>query len=91
MNELLTAKDIMIAKVFSFSPEDSLQKAMDTLLGSKISGAPVIDKDNEVIGVLSEYDCINALVQISMGELPNSPVLVVAGSVSSRMRSQVVE
>ena len=67
MSKAILAKDIMAKKVVTFNPKDCLGDVIDLLVKHNISGAPVIDENKVVVGVLSEYDCIDALVQISMG------------------------
>lgn len=64
MNEphrTLTATDIMTMPVITFRPETSIFQAIHTLLRRQISGAPVVNDANEVVGVLSELDCLRVL------------------------------
>lgn len=51
-------KDIMTKNVLTLSPNDSLEDAAKLLVENKISGAPVIDAFNNVIGVLTEGDLV---------------------------------
>ena len=55
--------DYMATKLISFSPELSIYEAMQSLLKHKISGAPVVGRDNELLGVLSEGDCLKEIVK----------------------------
>ena len=57
----LTASDIMTMPVITFRPETSIFQAIHTLLRRSVSGAPVVNDDNEVLGVLSELDCLRML------------------------------
>lgn len=41
---------------------------METLLKKKLSGAPVVDDDKRVVGILSEKDCL----KIVMGRRSNA-------------------
>ena len=50
------AKDIMTHDVISVSAEDSLQLCAEKMAINKISGVPVIDKDQKVKGIISEND-----------------------------------
>ena len=38
-------------------------KAIDILLKNKISGAPVVDNNNRLMGILSEKDCLELMVE----------------------------
>jgi CBS domain-containing protein len=55
--------DYMATKLISFSPELSIYEAMQSLLKHKISGALVVGKDNELLGVVSEGDCLKEIVK----------------------------
>jgi len=49
---------VMSAKVVSISPGADLHEAARLLSENRISGMPVVDKDNRVIGVISEADIL---------------------------------
>lgn len=51
-------KDYMSAQVISFKPEDSIISALRTLVKKGHSGGPVLDNEGNVIGILSEIDCL---------------------------------
>ncbi|GAB4468374.1 MAG: hypothetical protein OHK0029_40720 [Armatimonadaceae bacterium] len=56
----LTAAEIMTRPVVTLTPDQSLRQAAQVLSRWQISGAPVVDESQRLIGVLSEKD---ALVQ----------------------------
>ena len=58
-------KDIMTKKLVTFRPETNVLEAINILLKNKISGAPVLDENGNIIGVLSEIDCMETLIQDS--------------------------
>ncbi len=60
----MRARDIMTREVLVVKPDDSVDKAARMLLDNKISGIPVVDADNKVLGIISEKDLI-----IKAGEL----------------------
>lgn len=70
VDQALQAKDFMTKKLIVFNPETPLQEAIQLLLKKKISGAPVVDGNNLLIGVLSEGDCLKEVVR---GKYNNSP------------------
>lgn len=63
----------MTTNVISFQPEDRIQKAIETFKVNKISGAPVVDDEGRVIGVLSEADIINLTSTISLPDIELNP------------------
>tara|TARA_B100001123_G_C15235287_1_gene996924 strand:+ start:932 stop:1333 length:402 start_codon:yes stop_codon:yes gene_type:complete len=48
--------------------------AIGLLLKNRISGAPVIDKDNNLEGILSEKDCLRIFANGSFYDMPGGPV-----------------
>ena len=56
--EGLTVKDIMIADVVTVTPDTSIRELAELLAGRKISGAPVVDPDRHVVGMVSEADVV---------------------------------
>ena len=52
----LLAKDIMTVKLISVNLDTSLKETAAKMSANSISGVPVIDKDNKVVGVISEKD-----------------------------------
>ena len=51
----------MTSSVITFFPYTPIFEAIRTLLSKQISGAPVVDEDGRVVGVLSELDCLRML------------------------------
>jgi CBS domain-containing protein len=47
---------IMTPRVVSVSPEDTVQNAIELMLKNRISGLPVVDRDQNLIGIVSEGD-----------------------------------
>jgi CBS domain-containing protein len=56
-----TAADIMARRLVTLSPEFSVIRAMRTLLENRCSGAPVLDADGRLCGIVSELDCMRIL------------------------------
>ena len=59
----LNAADIMTKKLITFTPDTQVLKAIDKLISYRISGAPVLDDNGNIIGMLSEIDCMQTFVQ----------------------------
>ncbi len=52
---MLTARDIMTENVVTISPEASIQEAIEMLLTQEFSGLPVVDKDGNLVGIVTEF------------------------------------
>lgn len=58
---VLTARDIMTTKLITFRTDQPIYEAIKALLKHGISGAPVVDDEKRLIGILSELDCLRML------------------------------
>ena len=54
-------KEIMNKEVLSLKPDDDLKTAVKFFSENKIGGAPVVNGDNSLLGILSEIDVIKTL------------------------------
>jgi predicted transcriptional regulator len=70
-------------QLISFQPETDIYFAIETLINRAISGAPVVDKKGNLVGVLSEKDCLRVLMEMGMHDMP-------AGLVEEFMTKEVV-
>jgi CBS domain-containing protein len=55
----------MATDVTTFSPDMEILRAMEMLLEKKFSGAPVVDENGRLVGVLSKKDCLKAALNAS--------------------------
>ena len=53
-----TIADYMSTELVSVSPEDDIIEAMRRLLHWQLSGAPVLDQSEQMVGILSQKDCL---------------------------------
>jgi CBS domain-containing protein len=58
-------RDYMSKRLITFHKEDNVVTAMGVLLDKKISGAPVVDDAGNLVGVLSEVDLMEVVIQDS--------------------------
>ncbi len=56
------AKDIMIKDVITVTKDTPILDALSLLVGSKITGVPVIDENRKPIGIVSEKDLLVLLL-----------------------------
>ena len=67
---LPTARDIMNARLHTVRGDAPLESAIHELLARGYSGAPVVDADGALQGVLSEHDCIRVLALVAAEAWP---------------------
>ena len=67
-------KDYMTTQLIKINENQPVYEAINTLLSNKISGAPIIDDDGKLVGVLSEKDCLRIFANGSFHALPASNV-----------------
>ena len=53
-----TIREIMQSKPIKVRPDSSVQLALELLIDHGISGLPVVDADDKIVGVLSEKDLL---------------------------------
>ena len=68
------ASDIMNPAVVTFRPDTDIYQAIKTFLKQRFSGAPVVDDDHRVVGILSEKDCLRVLTGEIWDGLPEGNV-----------------
>lgn len=78
----ITVKDYMTKDLTTFSPDMEILQAARTLVEHRISGAPVVDEHGNLIGMLTEKDCLKVALQASYYE-------EYGGKVSEYMSPQV--
>lgn len=62
MHRSIKVRDYMNREAITLSPETNLLRAIDVLLAHRISGAPVVDAQGNLVGVLSESDCLQGIL-----------------------------
>jgi len=61
----------MARDLFTFKPDQPIHEAIDIMLEKRISGGPVLNEDGELIGMLSEKDCLKIIVDRAYHNQPN--------------------
>lgn len=61
-------------QLISFQPDTDIYSAIETLINRAISGAPVVDNKGNLVGVLSEKDCLRVLMEMGMHDMPGGLV-----------------
>lgn len=55
-------QDYMTVSPVTLSPSTGIYEAIQALLDRRISGATVVDSQDNVVGVISEMDCLRAIL-----------------------------
>jgi CBS domain-containing protein len=71
-NKNILVSDIMCRNLILFSPDQSIHDVMELFIKHRISGGPVVDTAGNLIGVISEADCMK---EISESRYFNMPIL----------------
>jgi len=56
---MFKAKDVMTKEVVTISPDATLADAIELLVARGVSGLPVLDAVEKVVGIISEKDILN--------------------------------
>lgn len=81
----VSVEDYMSTKLITFHPDQLMEEVIETLLRYKISGGPVMDDDGELVGVISEGDCMKEVVGGKYNNMPN-----LMGRVKEHMTAGVI-
>jgi predicted transcriptional regulator len=56
-----TVADYMTRQLITFRPDTHIIEVIESLLKHKITGAPVLNEENEVVGLIDDKDCLRLL------------------------------
>ncbi len=65
MSTLTLVSDHMVRSPVTLSPDQEINGAVRVLLDHGFSGAPVIDDDGQLVGILTEKDALRAALEAS--------------------------
>ena len=71
VEEQILVSDYMTTKLITFKAEDSLDDVIALLIKHHISGGPVMNDKNELIGIISETDCIKHISESKYYNMPS--------------------
>ncbi|MCB0383894.1 MAG: CBS domain-containing protein [Bdellovibrionales bacterium] len=67
----VTAAQVMIPDPFTVTPETPLDQVVFEMSDRKIGSAIVQDADGKIVGIFTNTDALNALIEILRGVVPN--------------------
>ena len=62
--------DYMTTKLITFRPDHPVSEVIESLIKNRISGAPVVNDKNELLGIISEGDCIKHISESRYYNMP---------------------
>ncbi|MEZ5502550.1 MAG: CBS domain-containing protein [Halioglobus sp.] len=62
MLQSVNLRDYMLPNPVTVRPEDNIMDAMKAIIDHKISGVCVVDASGNLVGILSELDCLRAVL-----------------------------
>lgn len=71
IEEQILVADYMTTKLITFKATDSLDHVISLLIKHHISGGPVVNDKNELIGIISETDCIKHISESKYYNMPS--------------------
>lgn len=63
MPKSVRVSDYMASKLVTFTPEMNIFSAVDKLLDHDIAGAPVVDHHGDLVGIISQTDCLQNVLK----------------------------
>jgi CBS domain-containing protein len=74
MKRRVTAKDFMTGVRLTFTKNMDVLEAIRLMLQKQVTGAPVVDKVGNLIGMLTEKDCMQVALKAGYHEQCGGPV-----------------
>lgn len=63
MFQSICVRDYMSTSLFTLQQDTEILRAVHTLVENDISGAPVVDGNNKLVGILTERDCMRITLE----------------------------
>ena len=76
MPDVILVSKYMKTQLITFKPRQSVLEVMETLIKHRISGGPVIGENNQLLGMISEGDCMKKISESRYYNMPMNDVTV---------------
>lgn len=82
---MMIARDIMTRTVYTIRPEATAQEVAQLLAEHRISGVPVVDERDNIIGIVTEADIISKVTRegLTVADLMSREVIAVDEEMSA--------
>ena len=61
---------VPLSNIITFKPDQPIQDVIATIINKKIAGAPVLDDQHHLVGMISEKDCLRLIVDQAYYNMP---------------------
>jgi CBS domain-containing protein len=61
---------VPLSNMVTFKPDQPIQDVISTIVNKKIAGAPVLDDQHHLVGIISEKDCLRLIVDQAYYNMP---------------------
>lgn len=61
---------VPLSNIITFKPDQPIQDVISTIINKKIAGAPVLDDQQRLVGMISEKDCLRLIVDQAYHNMP---------------------
>jgi predicted transcriptional regulator len=61
---------VPLSNIITFKPDQPIQDVISTIINKKIAGAPVLDDQQHLVGMISEKDCLRLIVDQAYHNMP---------------------
>lgn len=61
---------VPLSKMVIFRPDQPIQDVISIIINKKIAGAPVLDDNGHMVGMISEKDCLRLIVDEAYHNMP---------------------
>ncbi len=68
--ELATKYMVPVAGMITVSPDQKINEVIEIFIQKRISGAPVLDMQKKLVGIISEKDCLRIIIDQAYHNLP---------------------
>ncbi|HNP64773.1 MAG TPA: CBS domain-containing protein [Woeseiaceae bacterium] len=70
----VSVKDYMSGRLVTFTPETDVLDVIHELVEHRIAGAPIVDQQGNLVGMISEFDCMQVVLAAGYHGHPGGPV-----------------
>jgi len=61
---------VPLSNIITFKPDQPIQDVISIIINKKIAGAPVLDDQHHLVGMISEKDCLRLIVDQAYHNMP---------------------
>lgn len=72
VTQVPSVEDYMTRDLITFTKDTDINVVIKSLLDNRISGAPVLNENGKVVGLIDDKDCLNVLFGNAYNRLPKS-------------------